>query len=178
MNHQMNMNNLEDKHYQEWIYLNNVPSNLINKVYPHHGTLYFTLYDNNRKMMIGYTNSDSVEKQIEIKINNEIIYNNYTPSDILIYSFTNENMIKLMELYPLHSTVSEFKKYVKSIFNQFNVDGKMGDHVNHFCSYDNYQIDFMEIHNLFQELGFDSDSENHWHLKENQDFTIQTDKPF
>ena len=178
LDYQENNDYLEENDYSEWIKINDNVSNLINQLYPHHGTLYFTFYDNNRKMMIGYTNSDSVEKQIEIKINNEIIYNNFTPSDILIYSFTNENMIKLMELYPLQPTVSKFNKYIKCYFNQFSLDSKKGNHVNHFCSYDNFQIDFMEIHNFFQELGFDVNSENYWHLKENQDFTIESDKDF
>lgn len=158
--------------------------NNINQIKPHCGTIFIVFYDNNRRIMIGKTESNPIENEIYLKINKELLNCGFTPDDIIIFPFTKKNIIMLMDKYPNYPTVSQYDKYLKSQFTQsvykkYPIKSKLcGNYNEHFGRIDNHPIDLWQMRSFFLGLGFDWDCQNYWYFEKNRDYTILTEEIF
>jgi hypothetical protein len=165
--------------------------NIIDQITPNCGTMFCALYDNNKKIMIGKTESNSIQNVICSKINKEILKNtNFEPECIYIFKFSDVNIIKLTDVYPDYPTVSQFDKHINnyfthSVYKQHSIKKHTdyGVYTKHYGKKNNTPIDPYEFLNFFSNLGFEeiilselNIKNDYWYYTKDIDYNISCEE--
>lgn len=173
----------EGNYYYHQLSINQQYTKALNNIIPHCGTVFLVLYNDNRRMMIGKTEKTPIEGEVISKINRELLNQNIFPDDIIIFPFTEANIMKLMKRYPYAPTVSQFdlylqKYFTETVYKRYPIEGHHGSYIEHFGRKDNHPIDIWQLRTLFMGLGFEWNYQNYWHLENKEGFTIHSQSIF
>lgn len=148
------------------------------------GTIFVAFYHREtcypNKIMVGYSESSvSICREIERKINKEILEHHGNTLDyILVFPFNDNNISLLREKNPRFRTVKRLDRFLQMEFAKIFVRDTTSGHREHYEKNNSERIILHDVKKYFELYGFVNENEDYLHLFSELGYNITSEDGF